>query len=190
MEDNELALFRRAAAGDVNAQEALFAGRIDGLTRLAYLITRDHSAAQDVMQDALIASIRHLDSLREAQRFDAWLSRIVVNHARTYCRKAGRSVPMEDLSLLPRVEENGAAIPSPEESILRNEQARRLAEMISRLPEKHRLPVLLMYYQGMSEREIASALALPSTTIKSRLHAARKRLRTMIEREEKYGRLQ
>ena len=97
---------------------------------------------------------------------------------------------MEDLSLLPRVEENGAAIPSPEESILRNEQARRLAEMISRLPEKHRLPVLLMYYQGMSEREIASALALPSTTIKSRLHAARKRLRTMIEREEKYGRLQ
>lgn len=82
---------------------------------------------------------------------------------------------MEDLSLLPRVEENGAAIPSPEESILRNEQARRLAEMISRLPEKHRLPVLLMYYQGMSEREIARPLSpCPSTTIKSRLHAARK----------------
>ena len=190
MEENELALFRRAAAGDVLAQEALFSGRIDGLTRLAFLITRDHAAAQDVVQDALVASIRHLDSLREAQRFDAWLSRIVVNHARTYGRRAGRSVPMEDLSLLPRVEESGAAIPSPEESVLKREQARRLMEMISRLPEKHRLPVLLMYYRGMSEREVAAALSLPTTTVKSRLHAARKRLRTMIEREEKHGRLQ
>ena len=189
MEEKELALFQRAAAGDVLAQEALFTGRIDRMTRLAYLITRDHAAAQDVVQDALIASIRHLSSLREAQRFDAWLSRIVVNHARSYCRRAGRSVPMEDVTLLPRVEEDGA-IPSPEESVLLVERAQRLLQMVDRLPEKHRLPVLLMYYQGMTEREVAAILQLPATTVKSRLHAARRRLRTMIEREERHGPLQ
>ena len=74
--------------------------------------------------------------------------------------------------------------------MLRVERAQRLLRMVDRLPEKHRLPVLLMYYQGMTEREVAAILRLPATTVKSRLHAARRRLRTMIEREERHGPLQ
>jgi RNA polymerase sigma-70 factor (ECF subfamily) len=181
---NEAQLLKDACQGDAQAQSELFATRIDPLIRLAYLITRDHAAAEDAVQEALISSTKHIGSLRESDRFDAWLRRIVVNHAKTFRRRNARLIPTEDMS--GRVENSAGARAElgPEESVLRREEEARLLTTVDALSDKLRIPVLMRYSMDMKERDIARAMRLPVSTINSRLHAARKKLRAALEKEE------
>lgn len=181
---NEAQLLRDACQGDAKAQNELFASRIDPLIRLAYLITRDHAAAEDAVQEALISSARHIGALRESDRFDAWLRRIVVNHAKTFRRRNARLIPTEDMSGRVENSAGGRAEPDPEEAVLRREEEARLLATVHTLTNKLRIPVLMRYYMDMKERDIAQAMRLPVSTIKSRLHAARKKLRAALEKEE------
>lgn len=169
--------------GDLQAQSELFASRIDPLIRLAYLITRDHAAAEDAVQEALISSTKHIGSLRESDRFDAWLRRIVVNHAKTFRRRNARLVPTEDVGMYLDALELTAS--SPEEELLRREEEARVLRAVHALNDRLRIPILMKYFMDMKEREISQAMRLPVTTIKSRLHAARKKLRTSLEKEAK-----
>jgi RNA polymerase sigma-70 factor (ECF subfamily) len=178
---DETDLLRDACRGDAQAQSQLFASRIDPLIRLAYLFTRDHAAAEDVVQEALISSVRHIGALRERDRFDAWLRRIVVNEARTFWRRNARLIPAEDVTVYMDPERNAS---DPEEIVLQRELERRLLRAIDALNDRLRAPILMKYYLDMKEREIARAMRLPVTTIKSRLHAARGKLRAALEREE------
>ena len=184
---NQAQLLRDACQGDAQAQSELFASRIDPLIRLAFLITRDHAAAEDAVQEALLSSTRHIGSLRESDRFDAWLRRIVVNQAKTFRRRNARLVPTEDMS--DRVENSAGtrAEPGPEEAVLRREDEARLLTTVHTLGDKLRIPVLMRYYMDMKERDIAQAMRLPVSTIKSRLHAARRKLRAALEKEERAG---
>ncbi len=179
---DEAELLREACKGNVQAQSQLFETRIDPLIRLAYLITHDHAAAEDAVQEALISSTRHLGALRESDRFDAWLRRIVVNHAKTVRRRSARMVPSEDVTTHLEAE---ACEPSPEVEVLRQEEERRILRAVDALGDKLRIPILMKYYMDMKERDIAQAMRLPVTTVKSRLHAARKKLRALLEREER-----
>ena len=180
---DEAQLLKDACRGDAQAQSELFASRIDPLIRLAYLITRDHAAAEDAVQEALLSSAKHIGSLRESDRFDAWLRRIVVNQAKTYRRRSGRLIPTEDMS--ERLESGAGAQPEPgpEEAVLRREEEARLLAVVHTLGDRLRIPLLMRYYVDMKERDIARALGLPVSTVKSRLHAARKKLRAALEKE-------
>ena len=181
---NEAQLLKDACQGDAQAQSQLFAARIDPLIRLAYLITRDHAAAEDAVQEALISSTKHIGSLRESDRFDAWLRRIVVNQAKTFRRRSARLIPTEDVSERSQSSADVRAEPGPEEAVLRREEEARLLAAVHALGDKLRIPVLMRYYADMRERDIARAMRLPVSTIKSRLHAARKKLRAALEKEE------
>ncbi|MCL2810396.1 MAG: RNA polymerase sigma factor [Clostridia bacterium] len=182
---NQAQLLRDACRGDMQAQSELFASRIDPLIRLAFLITRDHAAAEDAVQEALISSTRHIGSLRESDRFDAWLRRIVVNQAKTFRRRNARLIPTEDMSERLENSTGRRAEPGPEETVVRREDEARLLTTIHTLGDKLRIPVLMRYYMDMKERDIAQAMRLPVSTIKSRLHAARRKLREALEKEEK-----
>ncbi len=186
---NEADLLRDACGGDAQAQSELFASRIDPLIRLAYLITHDHAAAEDAVQEALISSAKHMGSLRESDRFDAWLRRIVVNHAKTFRRRNARLVPTEDVGA--HAEAGSPGEPGPEETLLRREQEARMLRVVHTLNDKLRIPILMRYYMDMREKDIARAMRLPVSTIKSRLHAARLKLRDALEKEERaHDRLQ
>jgi RNA polymerase sigma-70 factor (ECF subfamily) len=182
---DEAQLLRDACRGDAQAQSELFASRIDPLIRLAYLITRDHAAAEDAVQEALISSAKHIGSLRESDRFDAWLRRIVVNYAKTFRRRNARLIPTEDVDARLEAGAGARAEPGPEETVLRREEETRLLEAVQALNDRLRIPVLMRYYMDMKERDIARAMRLPGSTVKSRLHAARKKLRAALEKEER-----
>jgi RNA polymerase sigma-70 factor (ECF subfamily) len=72
----------------------------------------------------------------------------------------------------------------PEHVLLRDEQQSEMLATLDCLGEKHRLVVILRYYGGMSNEEIARALKIPSGTVRSRLHIARQRLRAILASHE------
>ena len=75
-------LIELAASGDRDAFDALIRPRLDRLYRMAFAVTRAEADARDATQDACVLAWRELPRLRDRDRFDAWLSQIVVNAAR------------------------------------------------------------------------------------------------------------
>lgn len=174
---DEQALITAARAGDEAAMEALFRAHVDRAVRLAYLITGDWAAAEDAVQDAFVRAFRSLRRLREGAPFVPWFTSIVVNRARTARAKARNyeETVKRDLGPIPDA--------TPEQTALDGERARLLLNAVRELDEKHRLPILLKYFGGLSEAEVANTLKVPVSTVKSRLFVARQRLRSTLREE-------
>src|SRR5262245_37477397 len=86
--DRELVL--RARNGDRDAFAAIVAASLGRLNAVARLIIRDRERAEDAVQDALVDAWRDLRSLRDVDRFDAWLHRILINACYTHARRDSR----------------------------------------------------------------------------------------------------
>src|SRR5512146_2873313 len=139
-------LVERAGHGDHDAFSALVLASGDHLFRVARLILRDRERAEDAVQDAFERVWRQLPRLRDAERFDAWSTRILVNACRDESRRARRRA---DVRLLPE-------LPAPDRSadvIVRE----RLDRAFERLPPAQREVLVLHHYAGLSLDEIATA---------------------------------
>ena len=162
-----------AAAGEL-AERYLRAARA-----VALALTRSEPDADDVCQDAFVTAIQRIDDCREPERFSAWLMQIVRNRARNHLRHAAvrAAAPLEDVAAL------AAPAASPAWAA---EQARlraRLLLALGELGEERREVVLLHDLEGWTHAEIAERLELPSGTVRSPLHHARRRLRQLLRAE-------
>jgi RNA polymerase sigma-70 factor (ECF subfamily) len=166
------ALVQAAAAGDRDAFAAIAAPRLDRLFATATLILRDRSRAEDAVQEALVRAWRDLPSLRDPQRLDAWLRRLLVNACYDESRRQHRHA--SNIRLLPDQDR-----PTPDSS---GELADRdaLERRLRQLSTDHRAVIVHHYYLGLSLSEIADALDIPLGTAKSRLHHARLALRDAL----------
>jgi RNA polymerase sigma-70 factor, ECF subfamily len=173
--DEELA--RRSALGDAEAFDALARDRIDRLFAIAFRILRDHHDAEDAVQQALWTAWTDLPGLREPERFDAWLYRLLVR----CCFRSGRSRRrrLTVVRRLPDVDE-----PSVASEAGQVETRDALDRAFARLGTEHRSVVVLHHYLGMPLEEIADVLGIPSGTARSRLHYALRRLRAAIEPDD------
>ena len=170
-------LVTRAKGGDHSAFETLVSSSIDGCYALAYRILRDADRAQDATQQALLGAWRDLPSLRDVERFDAWLHRLVV-HA-CYAEARGerrhrarvRVVQMEPLS-------------SPD--VARSVAARDdLDHAFRALSPEQRAVVVLHHHLGYPLTEIAATLGIPVGTARSRLHYAVRQLRSALDASDR-----
>lgn len=163
-----------AASGDRDAFAALASTRLDRLFATAVLMLRDRSRAEDAVQDALVRAWRDLPALRDTDRFDAWLRRLLVracyDEARRNRRHAG------NVTLLPRHE---PATPDAAAAVADRDE---MDAALRRLSSDHRAIVVHHYYLGLSLPEIADAFDIPLGTAKSRLHHARLALRDGLGR--------
>lgn len=166
----------RLQAGDRSALNVLYQIYAEAAIRTAFLITRDKPAAEDAVQEAFVQVIRNAHGLRDPAAFRPWFFRIVVNAAKRLARKGRRSVPLEpgrhdpvDLSAL-----------SPDERAIGTEELEMLRVAIGGLSEAHREVIILRYFTGLSEEEMAGVLGLPGGTVKSRLHRAREVLEARL----------
>jgi RNA polymerase sigma factor (sigma-70 family) len=166
-------LVKQARNGDRDAFSALAASVVDRLYATAVLILRDHSMADDATQETLVRAWRDLPSLRDPDRFDAWLRRLLVNACRDEGRRHRRRRP--EMTLLPIHE------PTVGDSsvVLANRDA--LERGFRRLSPDHRAVVVLHHYLGLSLPEVADATDVPLGTAKSRLHHATRALRAALE---------
>jgi len=140
--------------------------------RTACLVLRSRTDAEDAVQDAFLRVWRFRDAIPSGDGRRAWLYRVVVNACLSRVRgdKVWRERSGDDALVGvpaqtdPQHEAEGAAL------------GRCLADALERLPEHLRLPVVLRYYSGLAEREIAIAIQRRPGTVKSRLSEARRRL--------------
>ena len=169
-------LVRLARSGDREAFGALASGAVDRLYAIARLILRDTELAEDATQDALVRAWRDLPSLRDVERFDAWLYRLLVRA----CADVGRDRRRwrAEITVVPR---------EPSEPDRTTELADRdqLERGLRRLNDSQRTILILNFHLGLSPSETADALAIPVGTAKSRLHYAIEALRAAIAADER-----
>lgn len=165
-------LVEAARSGDHEAFEVLAAGAADRLYTIARLILRDVDLAQDAVQESLIRTWRGLPNLRDPDRFDAWLHRLVVNTCTDVIRSRKRLKATVYL-----IEPD---IPSLDDtsSVADRDQ---LDRGFRRLRPEQRAVVVLRFYVGLSLPEVAETLAIPLGTVKSRLHYSMEALRAAVE---------
>ncbi len=170
-------LVERARRGDRDAFASLAAASVDRCYALAYRILRDPHRAQDATQQALLGAWRDLPSLRDADRFDAWLHRLVVNACYAEARGERRWVArVREMSLAPAIDPD----------IARTVAARdELEGAFRRLSPEHRAVVVLHHHMGYPLTEIAATLGIPVGTVRSRLHYAVRQLRTTLDSGER-----
>jgi len=170
-------LVELARSGDREAFSALAASVVDRLFATAVLILRDHSMADDATQETIVRAWLHLPSLRDADRFDAWLRRLLVNACRDEGRRHRRRRP--EMTLLPIHEPvigDSSAGLADRDAIERG---------FRRLTPEHRTVIVLHYYLGLELSEVASATSAPLGTVKSRMHHATRALRAALEADSR-----
>lgn len=171
MTDDALILaVMRAQQGDARAFDALVRQFQNPAVAYARTLLRDPAAAEDAAQEAFVQAWRDLPRLTEAAAFGAWLRRIVFKFCDRVRRTARPTLPLAEALPLPDDQEPGWVVE-------RADEAARVRAAIGALPCSLREATLLYYLTGHDIKEIAAFLALPPSTVKNRLHAARKRLR-------------
>jgi RNA polymerase sigma-70 factor (ECF subfamily) len=166
-------LVERARQGDREAFATVAADRVDDCYRLAYRILRDPHRAQDATQQALLGAWRDLPTLRDTDRFEAWLHRLVVHACYAEARSERRWVARvrvisHDIPLEPDVARSVAN---------RDE----LEGAFRRLTPEQRAIVVLHHHLGYPLTEIAETLGIPDGTARSRLHHAVRQLRAALD---------
>jgi RNA polymerase sigma-70 factor (ECF subfamily) len=168
-------LVDRARHGDREAFGVLAAGAVDRLYAIARLALRDTELAEDATQDALVRAWRDLPTLRDVERFDAWLYRLIVRS----CVDIGRHRRRwrAEVTILPeRAEADSAAAVADRDLIERG---------LRRLTVPQQTILVLTFYVGMSPNEAADALDIPVGTAKSRLHYAIEALKAALAADER-----
>lgn len=183
--DRDASLVERLRRHEEGAAEALVAQYGDRTYRLAMRITNNSSDAEEVVQDALWAASRKIDTFRGTAAFGSWVYRITANAAyqKRRARRYDRNeTPWEDLAST--LDETGRPVQSAtdwspllHDSALQAELQAALRSAIDELPDEHRATFLLHDVEGLSSPEIAEALQIKTATVKSRVHRARLFLR-------------
>lgn len=181
MEEREA--IARLQRGDIGGLETLVRAHQLRAVRAAYLIVRDRALAEDLVQAAFLRAYERIGQFDAGRPFGPWFLRGVVNDAVKATVRRERQVPLERTvdETDPSPEELLAnPDPGPEELVEQAETREVLWTALGTLSPVQRAVVVQRYYLGLSEAQMAAALDLPPGTVKSRLHAARERLRLLL----------
>jgi RNA polymerase sigma-70 factor (ECF subfamily) len=186
--DRDADLVERLRRREAAATDALVATYGDRVYRLAVRITGNTSDAEEVVQDALWAASRKIDTFRGTAAFGSWVYRITANAA--YQKRRGRGVERNATSwdeLAPAFDETGEQVepgldwsPRLKDPALQTELQSVLRAAIDELPVEHRATFVLHDVEGLSNCEIAETLQIKLATVKSRVHRARLFLRSRL----------
>lgn len=168
----------RAQTGDVDAYSTLTAGRTDRLFTVARLIIGDGDRAADAVQDALLKAWLDLRGLRDPERFDAWLHRVLVR----ICYAAAKR---DRMRAVVEIKLTTVGEPSTADSQAATAIHDQLDRAFARLSTDHRTVIVLVHYLGLSLAEAAETVGVPLGTIQSRLSRATQTMRAALEADDR-----
>ena len=168
-------LVERARRGDHDAFAELARAAVVRLDEAARLILRDPELARDAVQEGLIRAWRDLPKLRDPDRFDAWLHRLIVHSCIDQTRHRRRRVVEVELTPIHD--------PATSDTTRAHADRDEVDQVLRRLDEHGRAIVVLHYFLGLPLTEVAATLAIPVGTVKSRLHRALTEMRVAIDTE-------
>lgn len=178
---DEAELIGRARQGDGEAWYRLVGVHQEAVFRLAYLLLRDASDAEDVAQEVFVRAFRALGTFDAERPLRPWLLRIASNLAHNRRRSLGRY--LEALKRLYSAPETTTSSASPAEGLAKRWEAETLWSAIKHLKPAEQEVVYLRYFLELSEAEMATAMNVAPGTVKSRLHRALSRLRLVVDQE-------
>ena len=191
-EREETDTIRRCQQGDIASLGWLVARYQVRGVRLAYLLTGDHELADDIVQDSFLLAYRGIKRFRLGEPFAPWFFRIVTNTARQQLRYARRRQEVSLDTLMPEdtaEQQAGARADAmltsradPADRAERAETRAALLAALDTLPHKQREAVVLRYYIGYSDPQIAKILGCRLGAVQQRLHAGRASLQQAIRR--------
>jgi RNA polymerase sigma factor (sigma-70 family) len=167
------ALVDSARGGDREAFDALARIVGDQCMSIAFGILRDFDRAEDAVQAALIAAWQQLRTLRDADRFEPWLHRILTNECYAEARRGSRMRTEIRILRMP-------GQPEPADILTVNDRDQ-LERAFRRLTLEQRAVLVFHYYVGLPVPEVADRLGIPLGTAKSRIHHATTALRASLE---------
>jgi len=169
--------------GETSAFDVLVGRWEDRIRGAAWRVLGSEEEARDVAQEAFLKAYRGLGAFKQEARFSSWLYQIALNLCRDRLRRrrTRASVSLEEL------EEAGPVLveprPGAHELALQNDLASRVRRAVAALSEEQREVVILKEYEGLTFLEIAQALDVPVSTVKTRLYRGLGQLRLRLERE-------
>ena len=166
-------LVESAQHGDQAAFVDLIRARVDRLYATAHRILRDVDRSEDALQDALVIAWRDLRGLRDPDRFDAWLHRLVVRECIDQAARERRRIA--NLRVLP------VDGPVASDDLLTLADRDQLERGFRRLSPEQRAILVLHHFHGYAPSEIAETLGIAPGTARSRLHHAHRAMRAALD---------
>lgn len=178
---SEKAAVSRLKNGDIRGLAALVEAHQVKAARAAYLIVRDPALAQDIVQAAFLRFYERIGRYDSTRPFAPYFMRMVVNDAlaalRTRSRSTSLDVPDGEISLEDVLPDPAL---TPDGALEAAELRGAVEAALEKLSPEQRAAVVLRYYLGLSEADMAASLDVPPGTVKWRLHAAKKQLRALL----------
>ena len=168
----------RAQRGDHESFDVLARATVGRLDAAARLILRDSESAKDAVQEAYLRAWRDLPTLRDPDRFEAWLQRLIGNACRDQLRRRRRR-PIE-------VELTATINPPGPDAYASGADRDELDRAFEHLQPEQRAVIVLHYYLGLPLPEAARTLGIPLGTAKSRLHRAMRALRVALDVDDSH----
>lgn len=155
----------------------------NSIYRLTNAVLQDSDEAEDSTQETFIQAAAHIADYQPGTKIKSWLVKIAINICRDKLRRMETRKRITDALKILSWQAHQTS-PTPEETVIYGERQRIIRTVIQSLDEKHRLPVILRYMQGMSIAEIAEVLEINEGTVHSRLHYAHLKLRERLAAED------
>lgn len=186
-------LVTAARIGNQDAISTLYEKTYSKVYYTVKSMIKDEEAVFDIVQDTYIKAFAHLDSFQGDTKFLPWVRQIAANTARDWLKKKrpmlftelssgdDQDTPVEELFADERSEN------LPDQVIDQKETKRLIREIIEDLPEDQRVAIGMFYYEEMSVKEIADAMGVSESAVKSRLMYGRKKIEKKVLELEKQG---
>lgn len=189
--EEESSLVSRARSGDSIAFERLVSPLRDRIYWRALKAMKDPDEADDIVQEAIIRAYTRLETFRGDSRFSTWLYTVASNcirmRLRTIKRKGALKIEDNQIEVEKSIADNADYIPAlPDRACMNLQMLGAIEEAMNNLPEKYAQALRMWAYEGKNLKEINESeegVSIPA--IKSRLHRARKQLRSALD--SKYG---
>jgi RNA polymerase sigma-70 factor (ECF subfamily) len=174
-------LVEAAQAGDRLALEELVRLTHRGVYTCALRLVGNPDDAADVTQDVYLRVVRKLGGFRHEASFTTWLNRVTTNVAMSALKRRTRRITVEGGAVPAEARD---LAPGPAERAESVALARRLEQLVARLPETQRQVLVLRDIYGQSTDEVADAMGISPGAVKVRLFRARERLKADLEAAE------
>ena len=182
--DIDLALVRRAKAGDYRAFDLLVVKYQSRLISLAYKFSKDLHLAEDIVQDSLIKSFKSLHSFREDSSFYTWVYRITVNTSKNFLvsKKRKDELLASDMHEDGSLDLNSIETDNPESLLKASELKDILTSTLNQLGEDTKTALTLREFEGLSYEQISEIVNCPVGTVRSRIFRGREVLEEAIKK--------
>jgi len=175
----EQAWIQEAREGDLAAFERLVEAYQRPVYNLTYRMLGNAQDAEDAAQETFLRAFSRLNTYDPGRKFSSWLLTIASHHCVDRLRRRRNTfLPLEEV---PEWNHPPARGTGPEDAAVEKEAQEETQRLLQKLPPKDRAVVILRYWHGMSYREIAETTGHTLSSVKSRLHRARRALTQAVQ---------